>query len=344
MTFARRTGVLAAFALAIAIIVWPRSYADPPPTRDVPPQVIANAQIAQANMQRIVQAIAVYQNEHRVPPPKLSSLYPQWIDDPRVFWHPGDADPPPTSIDNDVPNGVNSAQISFQANLPLFEWSACRGEQSLMHDNTASNNDGFFVIEYRHTGFETNPPDMLPTPTPSTVARARLRSLVMGIRIYSNDNWDWWPTDPIQLARWVGPPCDPARVFWHPGDNKPMPTQITNSVLNATDSAQISFEYLVAGLTESDADPNLPAFRDNSPANNGGCGRWIALLSGDSYFEWICVGDLTGDGAVNWADYERLAQNFGAPRDPCQGDINDDREVNLADFALLQRRFGATCP
>ena len=47
-------------------------------------------------------------------PSSLSMLYPREIPGPTTFWNPGDANPWPLTIDNDVPNQPNSAQISFE--------------------------------------------------------------------------------------------------------------------------------------------------------------------------------------------------------------------------------------
>jgi hypothetical protein len=51
--------------------------------------------------------------------------------------------------------------------------------------------------------------------------------------------------------------------------------------------------------------------------------------------------DANHDAAVNLADFNILAANFGqSPRDYTQGDFNYDGTVNLLDFNLLAARFG----
>ena len=54
------------------------------------------------------------------------------------------------------------------------------------------------------------------------------------------------------------------------------------------------------------------------------------------------AGDANLDGAVNLADFNRLAASFGATGGPSwtQGNFNYDGGVNLADFNLLAARFG----
>lgn len=338
------TALWLAAPLAVAGRFWLPSYADGPGGRDVPPEVIARAEVARQNMQRIVQAIWVYMNDHAdEPPPSLSALYPDPIADPRVFWHPGDSDPAPTTIDNDLPNAPNSARISYEVDLALFRQS-CPGEQPWIRDNTAANNGGWFVNElYLCNEWYTVPAGRMPTPSRTALAASHLRALVQALHVYSNDNCDGWPTDLMQLVPCAGPPCAPARVFWHPGDDQPMPTRITSAALNELESAQISFEYLVAGLNENHGHPDLPCFRDNSPANNGGCGVLVGLLGGAVVFEPLCAGDLTGDLVVDFADYLRLAGHFGPAQAPCDGDYDIDGDVDMQDVAVLQMRFGAAC-
>ena len=54
-------------------------------------------------------------------------------------------------------------------------------------------------------------------------------------------------------------------------------------------------------------------------------------------------GDATRDRAVNLADFNRLAANFGqSDRLFSQGDLNYDGAVNLADFNILAAQFGTS--
>lgn len=332
------------FALAITALVWCRSLAETPgPRSDVPPDVIERATIARQHMNRIRNALAVYMNQYDWPPAHASALYPEWIDDPLAFWHPGDSDPPPTTIDNDVPNAPNSALISFDIDLSGGRnWP---DNHAYIRDNSAANNGGLFINENWGMWY-TDPPGMMPWPTATAVARYNLRGLVSAIRVYSNDNSDWWPTDLMQLVPDdVSPSEYTRRFFWHPGDNQPMPTAITNSILNALDSAQISFEYLVAGLNENSYDPNLAFFRDNSPINNGGLGTLTVYADGRVEYQPLCWGDATADLHVNFDDFVRLADNLGAfgTSLPLQGDLNADSNADMRDVALLQLHFGESC-
>lgn len=58
-----------------------------------------------------------------------------------------------------------------------------------------------------------------------------------------------------------------------------------------------------------------------------------------------CPGDVNGDLAVNLADFNILAVNFGAGPGATleQGDLNSDGFVDLADFNILAVNFGSVC-
>lgn len=108
----------------------------------IPPDVLERAAVARAHMQAILQGIAIYANDNNdALPPHLWQLYPHYVTDPLAFWHPGDNDPPPTTIDNDVPNAPNSALISFEIN-PASVLGGCTW---YVRDNSAANNGGYFV-------------------------------------------------------------------------------------------------------------------------------------------------------------------------------------------------------
>lgn len=58
-----------------------------------------------------------------------------------------------------------------------------------------------------------------------------------------------------------------------------------------------------------------------------------------------CVGDITGDGATNAADFTVLAGNFGATVPPgTAGDLTNDGVVNAGDFTILAGDFGCAVP
>jgi hypothetical protein len=125
-----------------------------------------------------------------------------------------------------------------------------------------------------------------------------------------------------------------------------MPAAITNSVLNGLDSAQISFEYLVAGFNENYLDPNLPFFRDNTLANNGGLGALFVYADTHVEYHPLCPGDATGDLHVNIDDLALLAGNLGrwGTAVPAQGDLNGDSNADMVDVGIMQLHAGDFCP
>jgi hypothetical protein len=194
-------------------------------------------------------------------------LYPEYVSDPLTFWHPGDSDPPPTTIDNDVPNAPNSSRISFeldfgdQPNCVLFF------DALGMRDNSAENNAGRFIMRY--DGDWTEPPLVLPTPTPQTHVRRSLHQIGVALAIYANFNLDTLPPN----LKYVWDDCyvRSAPAFWNPGDSDPAPTEITNAEPDAPQSAHISFEFPAANQVYSLVQDDV-LVRDSAPENNGGFG------------------------------------------------------------------------
>lgn len=99
--------------------------------------------------------------------------------------------------------------------------------------------------------------------------QSSLRQLGIGALIYSNDHSEHFPGLASEL--FTGDYVSDPRLFHNPGDVNPSPDTINNDVLNAPNSARISFDYFGAGHTPSD--PTLLLFADNTPANNMGLGR-----------------------------------------------------------------------
>ena len=110
---------------------------------------------------------------------------------------------------------------------------------------------------------------------------------------------------------------------------------------------------LVTGVTWNGA-TNTATFTLNNVVPDG---RYRATLSGSGVSDpggnelgddhvhefFFLMGDANHDAAVNLADFNILATNFGqSPRDFTQGDFNYDGIVNLADFNVLAGRFGAS--
>lgn len=79
-------------------------------------------------------------------PARLSDLYkrsfPYRVDRPRDFWHPGDNQPYPLLIDNDVPNGEHSALISFEFPGAGKNLGQLKRDDIVVRDNSAANNGG----------------------------------------------------------------------------------------------------------------------------------------------------------------------------------------------------------
>ena len=239
--------------------------------------VFSDAAIAQQRMRQLAVGLAMYWNEYHdaspPSPPSPADLFPEYVSDPLVFWHPGDSDAAPTTIDNNAVNAANSASISF-------EWVdfAAGGDRVadsvILRDNSAANNGGLFVSMITADGvIETDPPLATPTPTAGELAQIHLRRLADALNIYASENQARLPDDLLTL--WELGHVESPRTFWHPGDSDPMPTDITNSVLNGVNSTQISFEFVAAGELAGALPCGAVVLRDNTPANNGGAFIYI---------------------------------------------------------------------
>jgi len=334
-----------AIVAGYALLAAPAVLRADPPGRDVPGEVAARALVAQRNIQTIASAVWIYMNDNddRLPPsPRY--LYPTYVSDPLVFWHPGDDTPPPTTITNDTPNGLNSTQGSFRIDLAAFaDWAfgddVCNRSLLIIEDWSAGNNAGLFRNLLTTGGIETAPYGVLPGPAAAVMARANLRGLCIGAWFYSsNDNNERFPPT---IGHYVDACLQFADAYWHPGDDLPVPRWITNTTPDAPESAQISFTYLGGGLTVDTAADHL-VFIDNSPANNEGFGR--LGVWGDARVEYfpLCEGDATGDLLVDVADLLRVSQNLGrwGNARPSEGDLNLDGRTDLVDVAIVQRSAG----
>jgi hypothetical protein len=265
-----------------AVFAWALVRADVAGSEAIPADVLARSDIARANMKQIAAALDSYASENNGQfPPDLRMLYPYWIPDPTVFWHPGDSDPAPTTIDNNTPNQPNSTRISYEyASDPA---SLCEGEP-LIWDNSAANNGGLFVNKLTWPGyFKTDPAWITPTPTRREVAQRNLQLLAVALLTCANQNSGSFPTDLARLMEY-GAVCSPG-TFWHPGDSDPEPTAITNSVPNAPNSAQISYAYFGG---KPDSYPLSVVLLDNSLANNGGAGALVVTCDGAASFVEKC--------------------------------------------------------
>jgi hypothetical protein len=111
------------------------------------------------------------------------------------------------------------------------------------------------------------------------IAQQNLRRIAQAMHIYSNDNQEWFPTDPA----WLYPAWVPdAAAFWNPGDqtNRRAPIAISNSGSNMSNSARISYDFL---LSSQRAAVDSILLRDNSPRNNGN--RFINFITLDGVLE-----------------------------------------------------------
>lgn len=58
----------------------------------------------------------------------------------------------------------------------------------------------------------------------------------------------------------------------------------------------------------------------------------------------VCLGDLTGDNAVNVSDLTVFLGQFGQSGPSLSGDFNADGLVNVSDLTIFLGRFGQNCP
>ncbi|NOX58253.1 MAG: EF-hand domain-containing protein [Planctomycetes bacterium] len=298
--------------------------------------VQANALVAHSRMQQLNHAALIYLNDNEEFFDDPLRLIDSGLVQPITFWHPGDSDPAPTTIDNSFPNQTNSTQISF-----LFrtgDYSNVVGDEFVIWDNSPTNNAGQFFSMVTLDGLiETIPPAATPVPTKVTLAQAHLKRLAIAAIIYTNGNEKFFPDDVIRL--YSNGDIKSPRSFWNPGDSDPLPTDITNSVPNGAESAQVSFEYLLAGLTEDGLPGDTIAFRDNSPDNNAGLGINVARVNG--VVELVLsgtVGDADQNGSIDLADWAKFQRCFGGwsvtvVDDTCRlVDFNRNGSIDIGDF------------
>jgi len=302
--------------------------------------VTDNAVIAHKKLVRLHSAVLTYLNDSDEKLDDPLHLYPTIVNDPLLFWHPGDTNSAPQAINNSLPNAANSAQISF-----LFRTGnlgSLMPHDYLIWDASPDNNQGRFVSLITYEGMvETIPPLQVPVPTRSVIAQHRLANIGTTLRIYLNDSAGFLPQD---LGMLYPDFITTTRAFWNPGDSDPVPTDITNSVPNALNSANVSFDYPAAGLHEIALAPDTILVQDNTPDNNAGLGRLIYRYDGSIRFELVgMTGDANNDERLDLADWARLQRCFQEwnyfdllEDDACRVfDFNDDTRVTSADHALF---------
>lgn len=322
----------------------------------IPADVLARSDTARANMRTIAAAMYTYANDgdhFGLFPPDIRMLYPTYISDPTVFWHPGDSDPAPTGIDTNEPNTPNSTRISYAITSALTPDSMSYGEP-VIWDNSTSNNQGFFINQITndvHFLVKTDPPFITPTPTRAQVAESHLRLLAGAMFTFANDGNQGFPNDPGELLKaGMGTPW----MYWNPGDIDPEPTEITSSLPDVPDSSRISFAFPAAGRRVNEVGANDIIVQDNTPGNNGGAGIWV--IRGDGRVEFISTcpdlfADADGDGDVDLYDFgilqrcitppgQRLAEECGCFDRPESPSLPyGDGDVDGADFARFLACF-----
>ena len=112
-----------------------------------------------------------------------------------------------------------------------------------------------------------------------------LKAIWRALLIYSNDFDNKFPQNLSQLFR--HDPISPLTA-WCPSDSDPVPNDITNDIVDAKNSARISYHYNNKLLNVL-ADPNLPLLWDNgcegSQDNHGADGGHVIYLNG--HVEWV---------------------------------------------------------
>jgi hypothetical protein len=293
-------------------------------------EVTNNAVTAHKRLKALHTAVSIYTNDSEEQLDDPIHLMGSVDLTPQDFWHPGDNDPTPTSLDNSIPNAPNSTQISF-----IFQTGyigELPADTPLIWDANPLNNAGRFVSYVTADGgIETIPPVELPYPTNVNVAQQHLARIMRALWWYAHEHSDVLPNsllDVYDTSHTSSP-----RTFWNPGDLDPLPTDITNTAPDAINSANISFEFPAAGMSVDQLTFETVILRDNSPANNRGLGVNV-VIRGPSLFNphirFIpsgLIGDTNGDDQIDLADWARLQQCYTS-----WSEFVDDDSCRLLDF------------
>ena len=89
---------------------------------------------------------------------------------------------------------------------------------------------------------------------------------------------------------------------------------------------------------------NDPRFRDDpATVDTGNPDGFDAVVDMGAYeFQFVCLSDIDGNGAVGAADLGLLIADFGSAGGPA--DLNQDGVVNVLDLIQLLLQFGQACP
>lgn len=293
--------------------------------------VIDNAVIAHRRLVALGRAVAIYINDHGGRLDDSLHLVENSELSPEVFWHPGDNDPAPTALDNSIPNSPNSTQISF-----LFRTGDLEGlarDDIVIWDASPLNNAGRFLsFITADGGIETIPPVELPFPTNVMVAQTHLQRITRALWWYQYDHAGFLPDSLFEL--FPSSALSSPRSFWNPGDINPMPTDITNTMPDTPNSANISFDFPAAGMSVAQLTPETIILQDNSSENNHGLGINIvlrrALLNQAGGIQFIpdgAFGDSDRDDHIDLEDWAKLQRCFSG-----WADVVEDDSCRLLDF------------
>ncbi len=254
---------------------------------------LPSTETARQGLRQIGQALQSYASANAGKfPSSLSMLYPLYVSNPDVFWSPGDKQPVPTSITNDTPDGVNSAQVSYRY-LAASYTTGCDPSTVLLVDSSLANNGG--------TGVNILTADLqaeyyAPTPIACQYdfqcplqALINLKEIGNALATYCTANNNRLPLRLSALyPQYIQRPTD----FWHPGDANEYPLTIDNDGLNTENSAQISFEFLKPGADAGVLNSDDVIARDNTPANNNGNG--VLTLFADFHVDYVPIRTIVG--------------------------------------------------
>lgn len=309
-------------------------------------------EIAMSKLRIIQRALQIYANDHDgLLPPALSLLYPEYVPRPTDFWDASDNDPPPATIDNDVPNAANSAQISYEyfgagLNLDTIPYTTV-----LVRDSTLANHGGNGIIEVRRdrvrfvasrqvTRISMSGPDVVPGGTTARyTATATLSdgttqdvtasadwTVASGQGAFKTADLPWWVPD--QRGVYQAPPVQ-------------SDTPVT---LKAT--------YYGSGYTGHVATMNITVQPDGDldgvPDVWDQCGSTVPGAGVDVTGCPHVFGDADQDGDVDDSDFQAFASCRSGPavafRTGCTVyDRDGDQDVDFDDFGVLQRCYSGSC-
>jgi hypothetical protein len=219
-------------------------------------------------------------------PDRLSQLYPSNVSDLSAFWNATDTlndNIPPTTIDNDIRDRRNSAQISYDYVAAGQPVSGDAG-RIFLHDNSPANNGGAVLNLLTADMSLVTCIQTIACRDPlhcRMVAQQNLKSIINSLAAYATGNADDYPEHLSMLYRPIGVVSDPL-TFWNPGDSDPAPLLIDNDGLNTVNSTQISYAYSGRG---PNSDATTLILMDNSLANNGGEG--LSILAADAGIDFV---------------------------------------------------------